>query len=63
MPKMKTHSGVAKRFKKTGGGNYKRYQAYKSHLTSKKSPARKRRLRKSTLVKSADVKRINQFIK
>ncbi len=31
MPKMKTHRGAAKRFKKTGKGQLKRYKAYKSH--------------------------------
>ncbi len=62
MPKMKTHSGAAKRFKKTGGGKYKRSQAYASHLLGKKKPARKRRLRKSTIVKPADVKRVKQLI-
>ncbi len=63
MPKMKTHSGAAKRFKKTGSGKYKRYQAYASHLLGKKGAARKRRLRKSTLVKPVDVKRVKQLIK
>ncbi len=63
MPKMKTHSGAAKRFKKTGGGKYKRGRAYASHLTGKKTPARKRRLRKSTTVKPADVKRVKQLIR
>jgi len=62
MPKMKTHSGAAKRFKKTGGGKYKRSQAYASHLLGKKKPARKRRLRKSATVKPADVKRVKQLI-
>lgn len=62
MPKMKTHSGAAKRFKKTGGGKYKRSQAYASHLLGKKGAGRKRRLRKSTLVKPADLKRVKQLI-
>ncbi len=63
MPKMKIHSGAAKRFKKTGGGKYKRSQAYASHLLGKKNPARKRRLRKSSTVKPADVKRVKQLIR
>ncbi len=58
MPKMKTHRGAAKRFKKTGSGKIKRYRAFASHLTGKKSASRKRRLRKSTLVQPADLKRV-----
>lgn len=62
MPKMKTHRGAAKRFKKTGSGKIKRHRAFSSHLLGKKSPARKRRLRKSTIVKKADEKRIKLLI-
>jgi large subunit ribosomal protein L35 len=62
MPKMKTHRGAAKRFKKTGSGKIKRYRAFASHLLGKKSPGRKRRLRKSTLVKPADTKRVKLLI-
>ncbi|MFM1514229.1 50S ribosomal protein L35 [Helcococcus ovis] len=62
MPKMKTHRGSAKRFKRTGSGKLKRFKAYKSHITAKKSPKRIRNLRKSTLVSSADMKRIGQMI-
>jgi len=62
MPKMKTHRGAAKRFKKTGSGKIKRYRAFASHLTGKKSQSRIRRLRKSTLVKAADMKRIKLLI-
>lgn len=62
MPKMKTHRGAAKRFKKTGSGKIKRYRAFASHLTGKKSRSRIRRLRKSTLVKPADEKRVRLLI-
>ena len=62
MPKMKTHRGSAKRFKRTGSGKLKRYKAYRSHITGKKSPKRIRTLRKSTLVSSSDMKRIGQMI-
>ena len=37
MPKMKTHRGAAKRFKKTGSGKLKRAKAFKSHILTKKS--------------------------
>lgn len=50
MPKMKTHSGAKKRFKKTANGKIKRKKANKGHLLTKKSPKRKRQLRKSTIV-------------
>jgi large subunit ribosomal protein L35 len=50
MPKMKTHRGAAKRFKITGTGKVKRYRANKSHILTKKSPKRKRRLRRAALV-------------
>ena len=62
MPKMKTHRGSAKRFKRTGTGKLRRYKAYKSHLTGKKSAKRIRNLRKSALVSSGDQKRINSMI-
>ncbi|NLY77838.1 MAG: 50S ribosomal protein L35 [Tissierellia bacterium] len=60
--KMKTHKGAAKRFKRTGTGKIKRYKAYKSHLTGKKSPKRVRNLRKSTLVSKGDQKRIDSLL-
>ena len=49
MPKMKTHRGAAKRFKKTSTGKVKRAKAFKSNILTKKSAKRKRNLRKSTL--------------
>jgi large subunit ribosomal protein L35 len=42
MPKMKSHSGAKKRFKKTGSGKLKGRHAYSSHILEKKSPKRKR---------------------
>lgn len=62
MPKMKTHRGSAKRFKRTGTGKLKRFKAYKGHLTGKKSAKRVRNLRKSALVSKGDQKRINSMI-
>lgn len=56
MPKMKTHRGAAKRFKKTGSGKLKRRKAYTSHILTKKSAKRKRNLRKGTLVDSSQLK-------
>ncbi len=54
MPKMKTHRGAAKRFKRTGTGKLRRRQAYKNHILEKKSPKRKRQLRRGVPVAKAD---------
>lgn len=62
MPKMKTHSGTKKRFKLTGSGKVKRFQANTSHLMRKKSKKAKTRLAGSTLVSSADEKRIKKLL-
>jgi large subunit ribosomal protein L35 len=62
MPKMKTKRAAAKRFKKTATVKVKRNHAYKSHLLEGKTSKRKRKLRKSALVHSGDVKRIKQLI-
>ena len=56
--KMKSHRGACKRLKLTGSGKVKRNKAHKSHILTKKSPKRKRGLRKATTLKSADLKRM-----
>jgi large subunit ribosomal protein L35 len=58
MPKMKTHRGAAKRFKSTSSGKFKRGKAYKSHILTKKSTKRKRKLDTPTLVSDSDQKRV-----
>jgi len=45
MPKMKTKSGAAKRFKPRGSGSIKRSQAFKRHILTKKTTKNKRQLR------------------
>ena len=61
--KMKTHKGAAKRFKTTASGKVRRYKANKSHILTKKSPKRKRNLRRSDLVKTTgNTKRIKRLI-
>lgn len=62
MPKIKTNRGAAKRFKKTGGGKFKRSKAYRGHLLSKKSAKRKRSLRKSGLVDKADKDKVRRLL-
>lgn len=62
MPKMKTRRSVAKRFKKTASGEFKRSKAFTSHILEHKSPKRKRNLRKAGLVSKSDHKRIVQML-
>ncbi len=62
MPKMKTHRGAAKRFKKTASGKIVRSRSNKQHILTKKSAKRKRRLRKGTLVSAVDAKRVHQML-
>ncbi|TLS39159.1 50S ribosomal protein L35 [Pseudalkalibacillus caeni] len=62
MPKMKSHSGASKRFKRTGTGKLKRSRAYTSHMFRHKTEKQKRKLRKASLVSSGDFKRIKQLV-
>lgn len=62
MPKMKTHRGAAKRIKKTGTGKLMRMRAYKSHILTKKTQKRKRRLRKRDLVSKGDAGRLHKLL-
>ena len=62
MPKMKTHRGAAKRFKRTARGKIKRRRAFTSHLLTKKSSKRRRLLRQWELVHPSDMRRISRII-
>ena len=62
MPKMKTKRGAAKRFRVTGTGAIKRNKAFSSHILTKKSTKRKRGLRKSDLVDSANLKSVRKIL-
>lgn len=62
MPKMKTNRVAAKRFKVTGTGKLKRNKAYKSHILTKKSPKRKRNLRKATITDKTNVKNMKKIL-
>ena len=62
MPKMKTHSGLAKRVKRTGSGKLKRSHAYTSHRVHGKTKKQRRQLAKSGLVSSSDYKRIKLML-
>jgi large subunit ribosomal protein L35 len=59
---MKTHRGAAKRFKKTGTGKIMRRRSLKSHILTKKTTKRKRRLRKATEVTGAFASNVNKLI-
>ncbi|MBK8337029.1 MAG: 50S ribosomal protein L35 [Sterolibacteriaceae bacterium] len=62
MPKMKTKSGAAKRFKVRGSGSIKRSQAFKRHILTKKTTKVKRHLRGTTEVVAADVKSVRAML-
>jgi large subunit ribosomal protein L35 len=62
MPKLKTHRGAAKRFKRTASGKFKRSKAYKSHILTKKAAGRKRGLAKATTVSSADAPGVREML-
>ena len=62
MPKIRTNRAARKRFKLTAMKKIKRNKAYSSHILTKKSPKRKRNLRKGTLVHSADENRVKRMI-
>ncbi|MHC4343049.1 MAG: 50S ribosomal protein L35 [Planctomycetota bacterium] len=60
MPKMKSHRGAAKRFKRTGSGKFSRMRSNKQHILTKKSAKRKRK--QDTLVAAVDEKRLKQML-
>jgi large subunit ribosomal protein L35 len=62
MPKMKTHSGSKKRFRKTATGKLRGKRANSSHILEKKSPARKRRLGRPSEISRADRKRVTALL-
>jgi large subunit ribosomal protein L35 len=62
MPKMKTNRATAKRVKRTAGGKFKRMRANKSHILTKKTRKRKRRLRQSDLVAPSDSKKLSKIL-
>ncbi len=62
MPKLKTHRGAAKRFKKTGTGKFKRSMAFKRHLLSSKTTKVKRQLSGMVVVSDADAAKIKRML-
>jgi large subunit ribosomal protein L35 len=62
MPKLKTHSGAAKRFKKTATGKFKRGQSKMRHILTSKSVKTKRHLRKGVMISEADTPKIARML-
>jgi len=63
MPKVKSNRAAAKRFKVTATGKLKREKSHRSHILTKKSTKRKRKLRTATLVSDGDSKRVINMIR
>jgi large subunit ribosomal protein L35 len=62
MPKMKSHSGAKKRFKKTGTGKLQSRPAFSSHILEKKSPKKKRALGLEKTVAKSDRKTVTRLL-
>jgi large subunit ribosomal protein L35 len=62
MPKLKTHRGAAKRFKKTGTGKFTRGSAFKRHILTSKTTKRKRALRGSQAVSDQDTAKLRKML-
>ena len=62
MPKMKTHSGAAKRFRLTATGKVMRRRANMNHLLEHKPSTRTRRLKNEIPVSPADLKKMKRLL-
>ena len=62
MPKLKTHKGAAKRFRKTATGKFKCGHAYARHILTSKTAKRKRLLDIDGMVAEADVKLVKRML-
>ena len=62
MPKLKTHRGAAKRFKKTGTGKIVRASAFKRHILTSKTTKSKRHMRGSKVVSEGDAIKIRLML-
>jgi len=62
MPKLKSKRGAAKRFKRTGGGGFKRSRSHLRHILTKKSTKRKRQLRGVTTVNASDTEALRRML-
>ena len=62
MPKLKTHRGAAKRFKKTASGTFRRSSAFRRHILTSKTTKRKRALRGSKPVSDQDSAKLARML-
>jgi len=62
MPKMKSNSGAAKRFKRNAAGSYKRAQSHLRHILTKKSSKRKRHLGEMLEIHKNDVRMVRRML-
>ncbi|HKW01318.1 MAG TPA: 50S ribosomal protein L35 [Vicinamibacterales bacterium] len=62
MPKIKSHRGAAKRFKKTGTGKFMRSKAFKRHILTSKTKQRKRHLKGTHVVDKADSGKLKRML-
>lgn len=62
MPKLKSHSGAKKRFRKSASGSFKRHCAFRSHILTKKTTKRKRHLRGEAVISKSDHKQVAQML-
>ena len=62
MPKLKTHTGAAKRFSKTGTGKIKRGQTKTRHILTSKPPKVKRKLGRPLLVSDGDYAKVARMV-
>jgi large subunit ribosomal protein L35 len=62
MPKMKTHSGAKKRFKKSSTGKIRGRHAGLSHILEKKSSGLKRAKARPAQIAKADVPNVRKLL-
>ena len=62
MPKMKSHSGAKKRFKRTATGRLQSRHAFSSHILEKKTPKRKRKFHRAKVVSDHDSPRVKVLL-
>ncbi|MFL6354364.1 MAG: 50S ribosomal protein L35 [Bryobacteraceae bacterium] len=62
MPKLKTHKGASKRFKKTGTGKVVRHHAFARHILTSKPRSRKRKLREGVVADATDQPKLRSML-
>ena len=62
MPKLKSHRGAAKRFKKTATGKFMRSKAFKRHILTSKTTKSKRQMRGAHQVDESDAARLKRML-